>query len=163
MAPDVFGPSTHAQLLADAMNSRSGCPVVLVDYFQGTALPAAVLECLLPYTLPALPGTPPKSLLDKALAFCWGVPVFLSVLPTLLPFVWRHVLPPGKAGKLPLVEAVAAELCGELNDRRLGLVGYCYGGDAALHFNALIGACIDTAVGECLVRRHFHFLAVLHG
>eukprot|EP01047_Picozoa_sp_COSAG01_P083904 COSAG01_NODE_17767_length_1125_cov_2.135478_1_plen_300_part_10 len=142
IAPDVFGTSKHARLLADEMNSRGDRPVVLVDYFQGTALPAAVMERLLPLAMPALPGTPPRSFLGKLSSFCWGVPVFVSVLPTLLPFLWRHILPSGKAAKLPLLESVAAELQQPQGDqgvapRKLGLVGYCYGGDAALHFNAL--------------------------
>jgi dienelactone hydrolase len=141
MAPDVFGISQHARLLADEMNRRSGGqPVVLVDYFEGTALSATVMECLLPFSMPALPGAPPRSLLGKACAFFGAVRAFLSVLPTLLPFVWRHLLPSRKAAKLPLVGAVAAELCGEGGERKLGLVGYCYGGDAALHFNALPGS-----------------------
>lgn len=152
IAPDVFGPSKHAQLLADEMNRRSGRPVVLMDYFEGTGLSPAVMECLLPYTLPALPGTPPKSFFGKVSAFFWGVPVILSVLPTLLPFVWRHILPAGKAAKLPLVESVAAELQGggAETSRKLGLIGYCYGGDSALHFNALQNS-------------RFHATAVAHG
>ena len=122
------------------LQARSGCPVVLVDVFEGAALPPGVMERLLPFSMPAPPGTPPSSFFGKLASFCWGVPVLLSVLPTLLPFVWRHVLPAGKAAKLPLVESVAGALREGLSGghkRQLGLVGYCYGGDAALHFNAL--------------------------
>ena len=134
------------------MSRRSGYPVVLVDYFEGTALPSAVMECLLPMSMPALPGAPPKSLLGKVSAFVWGVPAVLWVMPTLLQFVWRHVLPAGKAAKLPLVESVAAELQGGARaaaPRKLGLIGYCYGGDSALHFNALeCGRFAATAVAH---------------
>jgi dienelactone hydrolase len=137
IVPDIFGLSKHAQLLADEMNRRSDRPVVLIDVFQGGALPTTAMERLLPFAMPAVPGAPPKSLLAQLASFCWGVPVVLSVLPTLLPFAWRHLFPAGKAAKLPLVESVAQALqdgCG--GTRKLGLVGYCYGGDAAIHFNA---------------------------
>ena len=143
VAPDVFGPSTHACLLADEMNARSGCPVVLIDCFDGTALPPAVMAPLLAFTMPTPPGTPPTSLLGKVWSFWSFWYWFACALPTVATFAWQHILPKGKAAKLPLVESVAAELqgggsaSGEVEPRNLGLIGYCYGGDAAMHFNTL--------------------------
>ena len=163
LAPDLFGLSPHAMRVADEMNRRSNRPVVIVDYFRGSALPTSVMERMAMWTMPALPGAPPKPCLEKVLSFGHGVGVFVSILPTLLPFLWRHMGKVGKAAKLSLIESIATELqvgggqggggkpssslsssspsssssSSSCHSRKLGLVGYCYGGYAALYFNSL--------------------------
>jgi dienelactone hydrolase len=65
ICPDVFGLSKHVCVLADEMSRRSGWPVVVVDYFEGTAAPSSVMDVLVHITAPTPPDSPSRSCLQR--------------------------------------------------------------------------------------------------
>lgn len=158
IAPDVFGASVHCKLLADDLNQRSGWPVVLVDYFRGSAMPISIMDRALPLMLSA-PDQPAPSFWQKLIKIPKIISIIVTVMPLLVPFFFRH-MGRGKAkvkDKFPMVAGVANSLRGgsatSLQRRPLGIMGYCYGGAFSLHFG-----CADTSE-----ERLFDAVGVAHG
>ena len=68
----AFHSSTAVLYRSDEMSIASKLPVVVIDYFHGSAAPADIMDIFLALSAKPAPGTPPSSIWQKAKFGAWA-------------------------------------------------------------------------------------------
>ncbi len=101
--------------------------MILIDYFNGGALP----ERIMPILYPLFMLTPPhmrRPLWARLYSMLWVLVNIWLLLPVFALFVWNHL--PGRAqrSKDEIIHAVASAVASANPRARIALVGYGFGG-----------------------------------
>jgi len=126
-ATDVFGQSyVNARIAADKF-ARAGHAVYIPDLFNGRPATPEGMELLASLSKkqrdPGLMGW-----LSYILFCIWHV---LQLVVIFVPFMVKHRKP---AQKLPIMDAVFADLKQNHGVSKIGVIGFCYGGFFCLHY-----------------------------
>jgi len=117
IATDVFGHSLiNTQLIADQFASKTGFMCVVPDLFNGNAVPPSALDAIL--------EGPPKDLLGS---IGHKIKIGLAYL-SFIPWILKH----NPTKKMPIFDSVLSELKEKFGMKKIGVIGYCYGGKHAV-------------------------------
>jgi len=128
IATDVFGLRGNAKLLADSFAKRGGFLTVVPDMFGATALPVWIMDAAGALMKKKKRGGWAASVMAKIVPIMKLV--FLA-LPRVLVFFWYNG---NSQKKIPMFDALMADLREKRGIKRICIIGYCYGAPISIHY-----------------------------
>jgi len=148
IATDVFGydlPNTR--LLADRLAKDTGYLVLVPDLFNGGGLPGYIMDVMVRDCFGV--GNERKGVVGFFLGWLiafWGL---VTIFWPMLKFVVKHI---SWKKKIPILDSVFAQLHIHHGIRKIGLVGYCYGGNFSLHYGSKNDVVDAFAIAHSQIR-----------